>query len=107
MSFAFTVTVLKKGELNISSPVVETDDYWIFFGIESSLDKSLVKATEYMSTWLQEKYQLTRMAASQVIGPSIEYRIPKVAAQKVEVIAMISKKILSGLLDERIRLIIR
>lgn len=97
MSFAFTVTVLKKAEMSISSPVIETDDYWIFFAIESSLDKSLVKATEYMSIWLEEKYQLSRKSVSQIIGPAVEYRIPKVAASKVEIIAMISKKVLAGL----------
>ena len=97
MSFAFTVSVIKKGEMNISMPVVETDDYWIFFGIEKSLDESLVKSTEYMVNWLQEKYGLSRMAASQVVGPAVEYRIPKIAANKVEVIAMIKKSVLKGL----------
>jgi acetamidase/formamidase len=98
MIFAFTVSVIKKGEMNLSMPAVETDDYWMFFGIESSLDKSMVKATEYMVEWLQHRYGLSRMAASQIVGPAVEYRIPKVAASKVEVVAMISKAILIRLL---------
>lgn len=54
-------------------------------------------ATEAMRTWLQTRYQLTLTQASQVIGPVIEYRIPKIAATKVEVVALISKRILKQL----------
>ena len=44
-----------------------------------------------------EKYKLTLPAVSQVIGPVVQYRIPKIAATKVEVVALISKEILQQL----------
>jgi hypothetical protein len=40
---------------------------------------------------------LTLVEASQVIGTSIEYRIPTLAGPKLEIAAMIEKKILIGL----------
>jgi hypothetical protein len=36
-------------------------------------------------------------AMSQVIGPAVQYRIPKIAATKVEVVAVIPKSILAQL----------
>lgn len=54
-------------------------------------------ATDAIRTWLQNRYELTLTEASQIIGPSIEYRIPKIAATRVEVVALISKKILEQL----------
>lgn len=97
MNFSFTVRVLKKSNFPLQVPMAENSDYLMFFGIESSLDKSLQVATEAMRTWLQDRYQLSSAEASQVIGPAIEYRIPKIAATKVEVVALISKKILGQL----------
>lgn len=97
MNFGFTVKILKKNNFPLQVPMVENADYLMFFGIESSLDKSLKVATEAMRTWLQNRYQLTLAEVSQVIGPVIEYRIPKIADTKVEVVALIAKKILEQL----------
>lgn len=97
MNFGFTVKVLKKNNFPLQVPMVENADYLMFFSIESSLDKSLKVATEAMHTWLQNRYQLTLAEVSQVIGPVIEYRIPKIAATKVEVVALIPKRILEQL----------
>jgi len=94
MDFSFTVTVLKKDSFPLQTPMVVNADFLMFFGIESSLDKSLKAATDAMLSWIQKRYQLTLSQASQVIGPAVEYRIPKIAATKVEVVAMISKKLL-------------
>jgi len=100
MNFGFTVKVLKQSDFPLQVPMVENADHLMFFGIESSLDKSLQVATEAMSTWLQTRYQLTLTEASQVIGPAVEYRIPKIAATKVEVVALISKRILERIKNE-------
>jgi acetamidase/formamidase len=94
MSFGFTVRVLKRADFPLQTPMVENADRLMFFGIESSLDRSMRVATEAMRNWIQDRYQLTLTEASQVIGPAVEYRIPKVAATKVEVVAMISKRVL-------------
>ena len=97
MNFSFAVRVLKKDRFPLQTPMVEDGDYLMFFGIESSLDKSLKTATESLREWLQTKYNLTLKEASQVIGPVVQYRIPKIAATKVEVVALIPKKILQQL----------
>lgn len=97
MDFSFTVRVLKKSNFPLQVPMVENAEYLMFFGIESTLDKSLKVATESLGTWLQNNYQLTLAEASQIIGPVVEYRIPKIAATKVEVVALISKRILEQL----------
>ena len=97
MNFCFTARVLKKSNFPLQVPMVENADHLMFFGIESSLDKSLQVATDAMRIWLQNRYELTLTEASQIIGPAIEYRIPKIAATKVEVVALISKKILEQL----------
>ena len=97
MNFSFTVRVLKKDSFPLQTPMVEDKDHLMFFGIESSLDKSLKTATEALREWLQIKYKLTLPAVSQVIGPTVQYRIPKIAATKVEVVAFIPKEILQQL----------
>lgn len=97
MDFGFTVKVLKKTDFPLQVPMVENEDHLMFFGIQSSLDKSLQVATEAMRMWLQNRYQLTLAEVSQIIGPVVEYRIPKIAATKVEVVSLISKKILAQL----------
>lgn len=94
MSFCFSVKVLKRNDFPLQTPMVENTDHLMFFGIESSLDKSLKAATGSLLAWLQTRYQLSLAQASQIIGPAIEYRIPKVAATKVEVVALIPKKVL-------------
>jgi len=97
MSFSFTVRILKRSSFPLQVSMIENTSHLMFLGIESSLEKSLQVATEAMRTWLQERYHLTLTEASQIIGPTIEFRIPKIAANKVEVVALISKKILEQL----------
>ena len=94
LDFGFTVKLLKKTDFPLETPMVENEQYCMFFGIESTLDKSLRTATNYMSIWLQSQYHLNPVETSQVIGPSVEYRIPKIAASKVEVVAMIPRDLL-------------
>ena len=94
MNFCFTVRVLKKNNFPLQTPMVETADHLMFFGIASSLEKSLKAATGFLSEWLETKYQLSQVEISQVIGPAVQYRIPKIAATQVEVVALIPKKIL-------------
>jgi len=64
------------------------------FGIEKNLDRALKSATQNLLHWLQKDYQLTYIEATQIIGTSVEYVIPKIAGKKVEMVAMLSKEIL-------------
>jgi acetamidase/formamidase len=97
MDFSFSVRVLKKENFPLETPMVENPEFLMFFGIESTLDKSLKAATGYLQNWLQTQYQLSLSAVSQVIGPAVQYRIPKIAATKVEVVAMIPCSVLTQL----------
>ena len=47
--------------------------------------------------WLQQEYNLSIEEATQLIGPAVEYRIPKIASDRVEVVGMIKKSILEKL----------
>lgn len=97
MKFSFSTRILRKGYLPSTKPIMEDDQYWMFYGIEKTLDRSLQAATESMVLWLEHTYGLTRREASQVIGPAIQYRIPKTAANIGEVVAMIPKAVLKSL----------
>jgi amidase len=99
MDFGFSVRVLKRSEFPSQTPMVENDEYLMFFGIESTLDKALQTATMHLQSWLRSKYKLSDNEISQVIGPAVQYRIPKIAASKVEVVAMMPKKVLNQLQD--------
>lgn len=97
MRFTFSTRMLQKDSLPLTKPVMEDSLYWAFFGIESTLDKSLQAATEAMTLWMEHTYGLTRQEAVQVIGPAIQYRIPKTAGGIGEVVAMIPKTVLQSL----------
>ena len=99
MNFSFSVQVLKKSDFPLETPMMENADYLMFFGIESSLDQALKTATTHLQNWLQKQYALSLAEISQVVGPAIEYRIPKIAASKVEIVAMIPKKLLTSLIQ--------
>jgi amidase len=95
--FAFTVKVIKNKELKLSFPRIEDDTFIMAVGLDEKLDNALKYATMNLLDWLQFGYGLSLKEATQVIGFSVEYRIPEIADPKVEVVAMIRKDILNGL----------
>ena len=97
MNFSFTVRALKKADFPLEVPMVENADYLMFFAIESSFNKSTKAATMALNNWLQNRYRLSLKQTSQVIGPAIQYRIPKIAANISEVVVLIPKRILKQL----------
>jgi amidase len=97
MSFEFTVQVIKNGAAELQHPRAEDSNYIMAFGIEKNLDEALKAATQNLLNWLQKDYQLSYIEATQVIGTSVNYFIPKIAATIVEMTAMIPKKILEPL----------
>ena len=96
MDFAFIAKVIK-GEPKLAFPRIEDSEYIVSMAMDKSLEQALKKATLGLLEWLQKDYNLNLVEASQVIGSSIEYRIPTLAGPKLEIAAMIKKKILSGL----------
>ena len=97
MSFDFTVRVIKNGAIELKHPRAEDRSYIMAFGIEKNLDEALKSATQNLLNWLQKDYRLSYLEATQVIGTSVNYFIPKIAATKVEMVAVIPKRILSTL----------
>ncbi|WP_207515180.1 acetamidase/formamidase family protein [Longitalea luteola] len=97
MNFTFTVRVIKNEGSQLKYPRVEDLRHIMAFGQAKNLDLALKEATLNLLSWLQKDYQLSIEEASQLIGPVVEYRIPKIASTEVEVVAMIQKKVIEGL----------
>jgi amidase len=96
MDFAFVARVIK-GDSKIRFPGIEDSEHIIAMGMDKTLEGALKLATLGLLEWLQKDYGLTLKEATQVMGTSIEYRIPTLAGPKLEVAAMIKKEILKGL----------
>jgi acetamidase/formamidase len=97
MSFAFTVQVIKNEGSQLPYPRVENLHHIMAFGQAKNLDLALKEATLNLLSWIQKDYHLSVEEASQVIGSSVEYRIPKIASDVVEVVAMIRRDIMAQL----------
>jgi amidase len=95
MDFAFVAHVIKGAK--IMFPKIEDSEYIIALGMENTLEDALKTATLNLLEWVQKDFGLSLKEATQVIGPSIEYRIPTLSGPKLEVAAMIKKEILKGL----------
>ena len=96
MDFAFVARVIK-GDSKITFPRIEDSEHIIAMGMDKTLEDALKTATLGLLEWVQKDYGLSLKEAAQVIGPSIEYRIPTLAGPKLEVAAMLKKEILKGL----------
>ena len=95
MNFTFTVQVIKNKQLKY--PRVVDLNHIMAFGQAKNLDLALKRATLNLLNWLQMDYQLSIEEASQLIGPAVEFRIPKIASTVVEVVAMIQKNVITTL----------
>ena len=94
LDYDFVTEIVKKPFKQISYPRVEDDTYIMTIGMDATLDNSLKIANKGMLEWLQELYHLSIEEATQVMGSSLEYKITEIVDPKVEVVAMIKKKVL-------------
>ena len=97
LDFAFSVKVIKNEGYQLSYPRLEDMNYIMAFGQAKNLDQALKEATLNLISWLQKDYNLSIEEASQLVGPAVEYQIPKIASSTVEVVAMIKKCIIKEL----------
>jgi len=97
LRFAFTVRIIKSEGDHLPYPRVEDMNYIMALGQAKNLDEALKEATLNLISWLRKDYKLSIEEASQLIGPVVEYRIPKIASNTVEVVAMIKKSIIREL----------
>jgi len=97
MQFAFTVRLIKNEGSQLKYPRVEDLHHIMAFGQAKNLDLALQEAILNLLSLLQKEYQVSIEEASQVIGPAVEFRIPKIGSKVVEVVALLPKSIISGL----------
>lgn len=95
MNFSFVARIIK-GKPKLEFPRIENSDYLIAIGMDKSMDEALKIATNGLLQWLQQDYNLTIQEATQVIGMTIEYRVPTLASPKYVIAAMIKKSYLDG-----------
>lgn len=95
MDFAFICRVIKG--VSIDFPRAEDADHLMAMAIDKTMDLALPRATKELVKWLQEEYGLSLREATQVLGPSVEYKITTLAGPHVVIVAMILKDRLKGL----------
>lgn len=97
LNISFTVKVITKDSLQLTTPRIENSDYIMSIGAAKSLDDAIKIATTDLLNWLQHDYHLTQQEATQVMSTTIEYNIPEIADPNVEVLAKIKKSLLGSL----------
>jgi amidase len=97
LDIVFTVKVIKKEFLHLTTPRVEDSTYIMSVGTAEKLDDAIKTATADLITWMQKDYRLSIPEATQVLSTSIEYRIAEIADPDVIVIARIKKELLKTL----------
>ena len=97
LDVVFTVKVIKKEFLQLTTPRVEDSTYIMSVGTAEKLDDALKIATADLMEWLQKDYRLSIQEATQVLSTSIEYRIAEIADPNVIVVARIKKELLKTL----------
>jgi len=94
MDIVFTTRVLKDDQHKISMPMIEDSEYFMFVGLDKSLDNALKIANSGLISWLQKNYHLSYAEATIFMGAAVEYTIAEVADPTVEVVVKVKKKML-------------
>ena len=97
LDISFTIKIIKKDSLQLTTPRIENSVYIMSAGIAKSLDDAIKIATTDLLNWLQYDYHLTLQEATQVISTTVEYNLPEIVDPYVEVLAKIKKKLLNPL----------
>jgi amidase len=97
MDFSLVTKVIKSSKLKINFPRMEDDEHVMAMATAKTMGEALKLATLGLLEWVQKDFNLTLNEATQVLGTSIEYRIPTLAGPKIEIVAMLKKEILKTL----------
>ncbi len=81
----------------LGQPWLENDEYIMVMGIAGSLDDALREATTGMSLWLTHTYDLDSSEIAMVLGASLKYDIAEIVDPHINVVARLSKDVLSGI----------
>jgi acetamidase/formamidase len=95
MDVEFTVDVIQGDSPD--KPRAENDDALMALGIGGSLTDALQSATTSMAQWLEHDYKLNAAEVAMVLGTSMQYEIAEVVDPQVNVVAKVSKSVLSQL----------
>ena len=95
MDVEFTVDVIQGDSPDM--PRAENDDALMALGIGGSLTDALQSATTSMAQWLEHDYKLNTAEVAMVLGTSMQYEIAEVVDPQVNVVAKVSKSVLSQL----------
>jgi len=91
----FSVDVIQ-GE-SPDMPRAENDDALMALGIGGSLTDALQRATTSLAQWLEHDYKLNAAEVAMVLGTSMQYEIAEIVDPQVNVVAKVSKSVLSQL----------
>lgn len=97
MDFSLVTKVIKSTELKLDFPRLEDNEHIMSMATHETLEEALKLATLGLLDWVQKDFGLSLNEATQVLGTSIEYRIPTLAGPKVAIVAMLRKTRLKGL----------
>lgn len=97
MDFSLVTRVIKSAELKLNFPRFEDSEHIMAMATHDTMEEALKLATLGLLEWVQKDYRLSLNEATQVLGTSIEYRIPTLAGPKVAIIAMLKRERLNGL----------
>lgn len=95
MDVEFTVDVIQGDSPDM--PRADNDDALMAMGIGGSLTDALQSATTSMAQWLEHDYKLNAAEVAMVLGTSMQYEIAEVVDPQVNVVAKVSKSVLSQL----------
>jgi len=95
MDVEFSVDVVQ-GE-SPDMPRAENDDSLMALGIGGSLTEALQSATTSLAQWLEHDYKLNASEVAMVLGTSMQYEIAEVVDPRVNLVAKVSKSVLSQL----------
>jgi amidase len=93
MDVEFTVDIMPGQDLGL--PRAESDEFIMAMGISGSLPESLRQATTRLARWIEHDYKLTPNESAMVLGSSIRYDIAEIVDPQVNVVAKLSKQLLS------------
>jgi amidase len=95
MDVEFTVNIIPGQD--VGTPRAESDEYIMAIGIAGSLPEALRQATTRLARWIEKDYKLTPNETAMILGTSIRYDIAEIVDPQVNVVAKVSKQLLSQL----------
>ena len=96
MDVEFTVNILAGQDIGL--PRAESEEFIMAMGIAGSLPEALRQATTKLARWIEHDYKLTPNESAMILGSSIRYDIAEIVDPQVNVVAKLSKQLLSQLI---------